>query len=111
VQERSDFRDREESTYFRYGRAARQRWQKQFETLISQGRMRRMPIDQAINILSDLLYGTIFMNHFRGPHLRPEGQAAEVLEVLFGGLLTETEFCARSNKSPGYQLTELGSEL
>jgi uncharacterized protein YdeI (YjbR/CyaY-like superfamily) len=40
VQERSDFRDRDEPTYYRYRAASRKQWKKRFERLIAEGRMR-----------------------------------------------------------------------
>jgi len=95
VQERSDFRDRAEPTYYRYRAASRKQWQKRFEQLMDQGRMRRMPAEQAINILGDLLYGTIFLNYFRRRQIDPDKQAAELLDILLGGLLTEQEFRRR----------------
>ena len=95
VQERSDFRDRAEPTYYRYRAASRKQWQKRFEQLMDQGRMRRMPPEQAINILGDLLYGTIFLNYFRRRQIDPDKQAAELLDILLGGLLTEQEFRRR----------------
>jgi len=97
--ERSDFRERKEPTFYRYRAASRHRWQKHFERLMAQGRMRQMPTDQAMNILSDLLYGTIFMNRFHGRRMKPERQAAELLDVVFGGLLTEKEFLGRKGKA------------
>jgi AcrR family transcriptional regulator len=92
VQERSDFRDRKEPAYYRYRETSRRQWKERFAQLIDQGRMRKMPPDQAINILGDLLYGTIFMNYFRGRRIDPARQAQEILDVLLGGLLTETAF-------------------
>jgi AcrR family transcriptional regulator len=92
VQERSDFRDRKQPTYYRYREASRRQWKERFATLIEAGRMRQMPPEQAINILGDLLYGTIFMNYFRGRKIAPDRQAQEILEVLLGGLLTDAEF-------------------
>jgi AcrR family transcriptional regulator len=87
VQERSDFRDRAEPTYYQYRLVSRKRWQKRFATLIEQKRMRPMPADRAINVMSDLLYGTIFMNYFRHRQINPDEQADELLDVLFHGLL------------------------
>jgi len=96
--ERSDFRDRKEPTFYRYRAASRQRWQKYFERLMAQGRMRRMPTDQALDIISDLLYGTILMNRFHGRRIKPERQAADLLDVLLGGLLSEAEYLGRKGK-------------
>ena len=88
VQERSDFRDRKQPTYYQYRQSGRERWVKRFEELMSAGKMRRMPHDQAINVISDLLYGTIFMNCFRHRQSKPQQQAEEILDVIFRGLLT-----------------------
>jgi AcrR family transcriptional regulator len=96
VQERSDFRDRKEPTYYTYRQTSRARWQKRFERLMAEGRMRRMPPDRALNVMADLLYGTIFMNYFRQRQTPPDQQAAEVLDVLLGGLLTEVGRSASS---------------
>lgn len=98
VQERSDFRDRKEPTYYRYREASRKQWKERFVQLMSNGRMREMPADQAINILGDLLYGTIFMNYFRGRKIDPDRQAEQILEVLLGGLLTDAEFKTYKSK-------------
>ena len=91
VQERSDFRDREQPSFARYRDTAKQGWSKRFAKMMADGRMRRMPPDRAIQIVSDLLYGTIFLNHFRGRSLRPEQQAADVLDVLLHGLLVRPD--------------------
>jgi AcrR family transcriptional regulator len=96
MQERSDFRDRKEPTYLQYKAASRRRWQKRFERLMAQGRMRRMSAARATDILSNLLYGTVFLNYFRrGGRSNPKQQAAELLDVLLGGLLTEAEYLSR----------------
>jgi AcrR family transcriptional regulator len=95
VQERSDFRDRAEPSYYRYRAASRKQWLKRFEQLMEEGRMRRMPAERAINILGDLLYGTIFMNYFRRRRIDPGRQAEEVWDIWLGGLLTGEEFGRR----------------
>jgi AcrR family transcriptional regulator len=92
VQERSDFRDRPEPSYYTYRAASRKQWQKRFEQLMDEGRMRRMPAERAINFLGDLLFGTIFMNYVRRRRIDPDRQAGEVLDILLGGLLTGEEF-------------------
>jgi AcrR family transcriptional regulator len=99
VQERSDFRDRAEPAYNQYRQGSRDRWRKRFAALIEQKRMRSMPADRAINVMSDLLYGTIFMNYFRDRRIDPHEQAAELLDVLFNGLLTHSESTAPPKKS------------
>jgi AcrR family transcriptional regulator len=99
VQERSDFRDRKEPTYYQYRQISRRQWQQRFAKLMKQGRMRQMPPEQALNILGDLLYGTIFMNHFRGRRISPARQAKEVLDIILGGFLTQAEFARYLRKN------------
>jgi AcrR family transcriptional regulator len=99
VQERADFKDREEPTYYKYRQTSRAKWLRRFESLIAQGRMRPMPPERAVTVMSDLLYGTIFMNHFRRRQISPGQQAADVLDVLLGGLLTEGAFAKYSQRS------------
>ena len=67
------------------------------------GQLKRgpLPVDRAINILGDLLYGTIFMNHFRGRKIDPDRQAEEVLDVLLNGLLSEAEQHRRVARDAG----------
>jgi len=98
IQERSDFRDREKSTYVQYRTASRKQWETRFKRLMAEGRMRRMPPEQALEFLGNLIYGAVFLNYFRHRQIKPEQQARELLDVLFGGLLTEAEFLSR-NKS------------
>lgn len=100
VQERSDFRDRKTPTFFRYRAVSRDRWIKRFKQLIAAGRMRKMSAEQALNVLANLLYGTIFLNHFRGRRPKPAQQANELLQILLGGLLTPDEFVGFSQKRP-----------
>ncbi|HEY2585353.1 MAG TPA: TetR/AcrR family transcriptional regulator [Tepidisphaeraceae bacterium] len=100
VQERADFKDRQEPTYYRYRETSRAKWLRRFEWLIAQGRMRPMPPERALTVMSDLLYGTIFMNHFRHRRITPERQAADVVNVLLGGLLTEDAFATHAPPNP-----------
>jgi hypothetical protein len=46
--------------------------------------------------MGDLLYGTIFTNYFAGPRQSPEAQAQDILDVVFGGLLSDSERQRRS---------------
>lgn len=100
VQERADFKDRQEPTYYKYRETSRAKWLRRFEALIAQGRMRPMPPGRALTVMSDLLYGTIFMNHFRRRRFSPERQAADVVDVLLGGLLTDEAFANYAHRNP-----------
>ncbi len=86
MQERAVFRDRRRPTYFEYREANRERWREQFRRLIAEGRMREIPPDRAVDVIGDLLYGTIFTNYFAGRRKPLADQAGDILDVLFHGL-------------------------
>jgi hypothetical protein len=62
------------------------------EGLIADGRLRAdVPVERVMTVIGDLVYGTIITNHFAGRH-RPFGeQAADIIDVVFNGILTEGE--------------------
>ena len=66
-------------------------WQDLFRELIRAGIVRELPVEQIIEVISDLLYGTMFTNHFARTKKSPARQCADVLDILFRGLLTETK--------------------
>ena len=53
--------------------------------------MRDIPVERITNVVGDLLYGTIFTNYFAGPRQSPEAQAQDILDIVFGGILTDSE--------------------
>ncbi len=99
IQERAVFRDRSQPTYFRYREAYVDRLKKRYLKLMKNGRMRVMPAERALDVLGDLLYGTIFVNYFAGRRKTLEQQASDILEVVFHGLLTQNEMNRR--RKPG----------
>ncbi|MFH1018125.1 MAG: TetR/AcrR family transcriptional regulator [Pseudomonadota bacterium] len=91
MQERAEFRDRKHSTYFQHQKANVKPWKDFFRDLMRQGRIRKTRVDEVFNVLSDLLYGTIFTNHFAGRRERFEVQSRRILNVFFLGVLTDSE--------------------
>ncbi len=91
VQERAHFRDRKTPTYFVHREANMGPWQDLFRELIHTGTVRDLPVEQIVEVISDLLYGTMFTNHFVGRKKSPGRQCEDVLDILFRGLLTETK--------------------
>jgi AcrR family transcriptional regulator len=91
IQERAEFRNRKKPTYFEHREANLERWRTRYLELITAGRIRNMPVDRILDVVCDLLYGTMFTNHFTGRHKPLEAQAADILDVLFNGLLTPAE--------------------
>lgn len=91
ILERAQFRDRKQATYFSDRESSIVRWQKLYRGLIEQGRIRNVPVARIIDVLSDLVYGTMFTNHFSGRHKPLDAQAEDILDVAFNGMLTAAE--------------------
>ena len=87
IQERAEFRDRETSTYFTHRAAYRSRWRAKYLDLMRAGRLRRMPVDDLMDVVGQLVYGTMFTNVFSGRRRTPARQAADILDVVFHGIL------------------------
>lgn len=95
--ERAEFRDRRVPTYFEHRAANRAKWQGVYEDLMAAGVIRRMPVEQVMDVMSHLAYGTMFTNFFVGASKPPAAQAAEILDVVFQGLLSRAD----SSSPPG----------
>jgi len=91
VIERAHFRDRKTPTYFVHCNANMGPWQDLFRELIRAGTIRDLPVEQITEVISDLLYGTMFTNYFAGSKKSPARQCEEALDILFHGLLTDTK--------------------
>ena len=91
IQERAQFKDRKRPTYFQHSDVNIVRWQKLYTHLIAQGRVRDMPVEQITNVVGNLIYGTMFTNYFIGQAKPVEDQAQEILDIVFRGILTESE--------------------
>lgn len=89
IQERSSFRDRPRPTYFVYRDANLGPWRELFQKLIDDGIVRDVPVERIIEVIADLLYGTIFTNHFAGRTKSLASQCEDVLDILFHGLLVK----------------------
>jgi AcrR family transcriptional regulator len=89
VQERAEFRQRRRPIYFQHRDVRRGPWREYFANLMDEGRMRRIPVDRIMDVLGDVLYGTMLTNHFTGRSRPYEAQAQDVLDVFFHGVLTE----------------------
>ena len=96
IQERAEFKDRPQQTYFAHRDQNLRPWRQWFEELIAAGRVRNIPIDRIVEVISDLVYGTMFTNHFAGRHKPLEVQTQDILDVVFHGILTVQEQASRS---------------
>jgi AcrR family transcriptional regulator len=91
MQERAQFKDRKKPTYFVHREANKERWRGLYQALIAQGRFRPMPVDRIMDVMSHLVYGTMFTNYFIGQQQSPEAQARDILDVVWNGILSEQE--------------------
>lgn len=91
IQERAAFRDRVRPTYFVHREANIGRWNELFGDLIESGRVRDLPPTQITDVISNLVYGTMFTNFFAGGSRTFEQQAREILDVVFHGILERPE--------------------
>ena len=96
ILERAEFRDRKKPTYFEHRDAHVHRWHELFRDLIADGRVRDIPVERIAEVLSDLVYGTMFTNYFVAPHKPIEAQAEHILDIVFQGILTEAERARRN---------------
>ena len=62
-----------------------------FRGLIAQGRVRDVPVERIMDVMGDLLYGTMFTNYFISRNRSPEEQTADILDVALHGIYTESE--------------------
>src|SRR5437588_1530486 len=91
MQERAQFKDRKKPTYFAHREANVERWRERYRSLIAKGRVREMPVERITDVMSQLLYGTMFTNYFNGQPKPSEDQAEDILDVVFHGILSDKE--------------------
>jgi AcrR family transcriptional regulator len=97
IQERAQFKDRKRPTYLEHCEANVERWRALYRGLIAAGRIRDIPTERITDVVTDLLYGTIFTNYFAGQRKPPQEQAEDILDIVFHGILTEPERRARAS--------------
>jgi AcrR family transcriptional regulator len=98
MQERAQFKDRKEPTYFQHRKVNVERWKTLYRQLIADGRIRDMPVERITDVLSDLVYGTMFSNYFTGNQKSFEAQAKDILDIVFYGILSDRERACRRGK-------------
>jgi AcrR family transcriptional regulator len=91
IQERAVFRDRKRPSYFTHKEANLDRWREFIHDLIKANRLRVMNVDDVLEGLNDLLYGTIFTDHFAGRKEPMVVAARRIVDILFFGILSERE--------------------
>jgi AcrR family transcriptional regulator len=96
MQERAQFKDRDKPTYFEHREQNIEPWRALYRSLIADGRIRDMPVERILDVMSAACYGTMFTNYFTGRQKTPEAQAEEILDVVFNGILSDGERPRRS---------------
>jgi AcrR family transcriptional regulator len=91
VQERAAFRGRGAPAYCRHREACEEEWHGLLRELIAAGRLRQVPVTRIDDVLNDLLFGALFTNYFVMRKRTPEKQAADILDVIFHGVLSDEE--------------------
>jgi AcrR family transcriptional regulator len=91
ILERALFKDRTTPTYIVHLERNKLRWHGLYQSLIAKGVIREMPVERISTVFMDLAYGTIFTNHFAGRRRSVEEQARDILDVMFHGILGDSE--------------------
>jgi len=91
IQERAEFRDRKVSLYFETSNAECDKHLKRVQQMIDEGYLRPVPPQRILDVVADLLYGTIFANYLSRRVVDVQTQAAEIVDIVFRGILSDTE--------------------
>lgn len=91
IQERAQFKDRKRPTYFEHRDVNRPRWRALYSQLIEEGRIRPLPPERIMDVIGDLLYGTMFVAYIAGRRRPPDEVAGDILDIVFNGILTDSE--------------------
>jgi AcrR family transcriptional regulator len=98
IQERAGFKDRKRPTYFEHRDRNMQRWHQVYRDLIGRGRVRQMSAEQISDVVSGAIYGTMFINYFTGQTKPSDIQAREIVDIVFRGILSDTERAKRDGQ-------------
>jgi AcrR family transcriptional regulator len=99
IQERASFKDRKKPTYFEHREKNLGRWQELYRKLIAAGRVRQMSVERITDVMSNQMYGRVFTNYFAGRTKPLREQADDLLDVIWNGILTQSEREARAKRT------------
>ncbi|MCY2966574.1 MAG: TetR/AcrR family transcriptional regulator [Planctomycetota bacterium] len=104
IQERAIFKDRVRPTYFASRDANRGPWREFYQQLVTAGHLRDdIPVERMLDTLGNLVYGTMFTNHFVGRTVSLDEQFTGIMEIVFRGLFSEDERKSREGERLGVQ--------
>lgn len=98
IQERAVFKDRKEPTYFQHRRQNVREWENLLRGLIGERRIREVPVERITDVIGSVVYGTMFMNYFAGQRKPFEDQARDILDIIFRGILSDSERQGRRSR-------------
>lgn len=92
IQERAAFRDRSvEPAYFSRRRKDHGPWEKLIADLIAARRLRSIPVKRIMEVIGDLVFGTMFTDQIVGRRKPLRDQARDLIDVAFHGILSQNE--------------------
>ena len=78
--------------YLEFVDANRGKWRQAYVQLIAEGRVRSdLVVERIMDVVGNLLYGTMFTNHFAGRTASLDEQHASIVDIIFHGILTDSE--------------------
>jgi AcrR family transcriptional regulator len=87
IQERAIFKDSKRSTYFEHRDANRAPWRELYTRLVQEGQFRSdLSVERLLDSVSNVLYGTMFTNHFIGRQISLDEQYKSLFEIILHGL-------------------------
>ncbi|QDU29766.1 HTH-type transcriptional repressor KstR2 [Anatilimnocola aggregata] len=102
IQERAIFRNRKRPSYFEHRDSNRGVWRDIYRDLIAVERVRGdLPIERIMDTVGNLLYGSMFTNHFIGKSTSLADQFHAIWQIVMTGLMTDAERAATLKKTRG----------
>jgi AcrR family transcriptional regulator len=89
IQERSEFKERATTSYYRHWELNQPRWLKSIEASKEKGNIRDIPAKDYIEVMSDVLYGAIFTAYFLNKQINLKATAKTIADVMLYGLKGE----------------------
>jgi AcrR family transcriptional regulator len=87
IQERAIFRNRKRPSYFEHRDSNRGVWRTLYQDLMAAGRIRNdLPVERILDTIGNLLYGSMFTNHFIGKSTSLADQFDAIWKVIMSGL-------------------------
>ena len=104
VQERSEFKERATTSYYRHWQQNFPRWVKTVQAAQEQGRIRKIPAEDYLEVMSDVLYGAIFTSYFSNKQIDLKSTAKLIADVLFYGLKGEADAASHQDSNAQSQV-------